>query len=89
MRGTVPYRWRPRSIPEERPLLGPAFGKRSLFTNLPLDIPTGLHDRRRDELRADIAFAEVFLVHPSRSEKGRPFRYSPRPRLSLGKPRTG
>ena len=36
-----------------------------LFTNLRLDIPTRLDHRGRDELSADIAFAEILFVHPS------------------------
>ena len=40
-----------------------ASGETNLFTNLPLDVPTRLDDARRNELGADIAFAEVFFVH--------------------------
>jgi hypothetical protein len=41
----------------------PAFGETNLFTNLPLDIPTGVDDCGRNILRADVAFAEVSFIH--------------------------
>jgi len=40
----------------------PAFGERDLLSNLRQDIPARLLDSGRDELSADVAFAEVFLV---------------------------
>jgi hypothetical protein len=40
----------------------PAFGERDLLSNLRQDVPACLFDSRRDELGADVAFAEVFLV---------------------------
>jgi hypothetical protein len=41
----------------------PALGKTNLFTNLPLDIPTGVDDCGRNILRANVAFAEVSFIH--------------------------
>ena len=52
----------------------PAFGKADLLANLRLNVPARLHDGRGDELRADVAFAEVFLVHGqgrSKNNQGR------------------
>ena len=41
----------------------PAFGERDLLANLGQDIPARLLDGGRDELRADVAFAEVLFIH--------------------------
>jgi hypothetical protein len=41
----------------------PSSGKGDLLANLGQEIPSGLGQGWSDELRADIAFAEVFLVH--------------------------
>ncbi len=39
-----------------------AVGEIDLLSDLRVDIPTGLSDGRGDELRANVAFAERFLV---------------------------
>jgi len=49
----------------------PSSREEDLFTNLRLDIPTRLHDGGRDELRANIAFGEVFP--DARTELGQNF----------------
>ena len=40
-----------------------AFGETDLLANLRYGIPARLLDGRRDELGADVAFAEVFFIH--------------------------
>lgn len=40
------------------------------LTDLRRDIPTGLHQRRGDEFRADVSFAELLLVHAIGSKGG-------------------
>ncbi len=40
-----------------------ALGETDFLANLEHGIPSGLYDGGRDELGADVAFAEVFFVH--------------------------
>ena len=41
----------------------PAFGKKDLLANLRQNIPARILHGRREELGADVAFGEAFLIH--------------------------
>jgi hypothetical protein len=45
------------------PDINAAVGKADLLANLRIDTPSGRHNTGRDELGADVSFAEVFFVH--------------------------